>query len=968
MPSTSIPFNVELFESLTTSLVDSDAASPDRCRAKLIVNAPNLGLKVFSALEEELKNTDREFLLSAAFITLAGVRPFLNTLAELEKRGIPGRVLTTDYKLFTDPAAINRLLQFKNIEVRMHHSGLSSGFHAKAYIFSSRRFESIILGSSNLTQSALFSNIEWNIQLASSAKGELSRRMRREFEMLWRTASDLSNPDVFSAYEKRHRLARPIRPEEAAAGQLVREANERIAEEVKPNPMQERFISALKNSKEEKALLISATGTGKTMAAALAMKELDARRLLFLVHREAIAAKAMSEFSRVFGKSRSYSLASGNSKANPKADFIFATVQTAAGEDFLETFPPEAFSHVVIDESHHAAAPTYRRIMKRFKPELMLGMTATPDRADAQNVYELFGRNIAAEIRLQEALAQDLLSPFHYFGVDGGSCIPLEGRYDQTAKLVKEKSEFYGYSGDRLRGLIFCSRVADCVELARELELLGFRAKALSGASSESEREAAVLRLEADASRSDALDFILSVDVFAEGIDIPKVNQVIFLRPTESPIVFIQQLGRGLRKAPGKEHLVVIDFIGNHKQNFLIPTALSGDNSYSRDRLRRFMLAGKNYLPGATTIHFEAVAEERIFRSIAGKSMESLRILKDGYFELKARKGEVPKLVDFDLMNSIDPALFFNGSSSYYDFIAKHDPNALDSKFNERQRMMLAHLGRFIIKAVRPSEALVIKDVLAGKTLLKESLAERLASDYGFEASELHLANVFQVLSARFYRTASEEEKWREASIVEPAADEFVPSKAFLQELQCEEFKSFISDMADFVLARWSANIAPCYKNTFMKLNASYSREQISLLLDWPKNYNGGMVGGYLHEKTTNTFPVFITYDKTASEFDYEDRFESPSILIAKSKDGAKADGAAADVIFRRNETASATRIYLFVRKDIDDEYFFLGEINSLGGPVEIPGRRGFEVRYELDVPVDAKIYDYLCRSDRALK
>ena len=671
----------------------------------------------------------------------------------------------------------------------------------------------------------------------------------------------------------------------------------------------------------------------------------------------------MSEFSRVFGKSRSYSLASGNSKADPKADFIFATVQTAAGEDFMETFPPEAFTHVVIDESHHAAAPTYRRIMKRFKPALMLGMTATPDRADAQNVYELFGRNIAAEIRLQEALAQDLLAPFHYFGVDAGSCMPLNGRYDQTAKLVKEKSEFYGYSGDRLRGLIFCPRVADCVELARELELLGFRTKALSGASSESEREAAVVRLEAEASRSDALDFILSVDVFSEGIDIPKVNQVIFLRPTESPIVFIQQLGRGLRKAPGKEHLVVIDFIGNHKQNFLIPTALSGDNSYSRDRLRRFMLTGKNYLPGATTIHFEAVAEERIFRSIAGKSMESLRILKDGYFELKARKGEVPKLVDFDLMNSIDPALFFNGASSYYDFLAKHDPNALDSKFNERQRLMLAHLGRFIIKAVRPSEALVIKDVLAGKTLLKESLAERLASDYGFEASELHLANVFKVLSARFHKTESDEERWREASIVEAAGSEFVPSKAFLEDLRNEEFKAFISDLADFVLARWSANIAPSYRNTFFKLNGSYTRDQISMLLDWPRNYNGGMVGGYFHEKTTNTFPVFITYDKSASEFDYEDRFESPSILIARSKDDAKADGAAADVIFRRNEAAHAAKIYLFVRKDIDDEYFFLGEMNALDGPVVRPGRKGFAIRYSLEDPVDQRIYEYLCRT-----
>ena len=274
------------------------------------------------------------------------------------------------------------------------------------------------------------------------------------------------------------------------------------------------------------------------------------------------------------------------------------------------------------DEAHHSSNNIYTKVINYFNPKLFLGMTATPDKRDdnqeGKNIYEIFHYQIAHEIRLQQAMEDNLLCPFHYFGIS--EVVSLDDKTLQAAKLtdeefnqltsdervrhVIEQSEYYGYSGDRVRGLIFCSRVKECEELSRKFNDLGYRTIALSGADNEEKRQEAFERLamnEADATEEmQPLDYIFSRDILNEGVDIVEVNQVIMLRPTQSPIVFIQQLGRGLRKAPGKEYVVILDFIGNYNNNFMIPVALSGDRSYNADVIRKYVISGNSTIPGAT--------------------------------------------------------------------------------------------------------------------------------------------------------------------------------------------------------------------------------------------------------------------------------------------------------------------------------------------------------------------------------
>lgn len=383
-------------------------------------------------------------------------------------------------------------------------------------------------------------------------------------------------------------------------------------------------------------------GTGKTYASAFAMRELGFKKVLFLVHRNQIAKQALQSYRRVFGNTVTMGMVSGAlGKMETDKDYIFATIQTLCKDENLEKFSPDYFDAVIYDEAHHTSAKSYKRVMEYFSPRLSIGMTATPDKRDdnleGRNIYQIFNHNIAYEIRLQQAMEEDLLCPFHYFGItdlevitdDMASFSKRKGshkedltnfRYlvsDKRVEYVLEQAKYYGYSGTRVKGLIFCSRIEEAKELSAKFNQRGLRTMALSGADSEIVRSDAVLRLtmeEEDATEEmQPLDYIISVDIFSEGTDVPEINQVIMLRPTTSPIVFIQQLGRGLRKAESKEYVVVLDFIGNYKNNFMIPIALSGDRSYNKDTIRRYVMEGSRVIPGSSSIHFDEISKKKIY-------------------------------------------------------------------------------------------------------------------------------------------------------------------------------------------------------------------------------------------------------------------------------------------------------------------------------------------------------------------
>ncbi|WP_334145951.1 DEAD/DEAH box helicase, partial [Muricomes intestini] len=387
---------------------------------------------------------------------------------------------------------------------------------------------------------------------------------------------------------------------------------------LKPNSMQVGFITNLRKVLEvgeERALLISATGTGKTYASAFAMRELGFKRVLFLVHRGQLARQTKKSYERVFDKSVSMGLLGAGFYDYDK-DYVFATVQTLNRDEHLLRYNPEDFDCIILDEAHHSSADIYQKIMDYFIPKLWLGMTATPDKRDdrieGRNIYEIFHYQIAYEIRLQQAMEENMLCPFHYFGIS--DILVLKDKElklkklsakdfsqlvsDQRVKNIIEQADYYGYSGDRVKGLIFCSRIDESEELSVKFNEAGYRTIALNGNASENERAKAFERLamneEDSTEEMQPLDYIFSVEILNEGVDIVEVNQVIMLRPTESPIVFIQQLGRGLRKAEGKEYVVILDFIGNYTNNFMIPIALSGDRTYNADVIRKYVISGNS--------------------------------------------------------------------------------------------------------------------------------------------------------------------------------------------------------------------------------------------------------------------------------------------------------------------------------------------------------------------------------------
>lgn len=682
----------ELIKGFETAFIDGSVVSNIAYRPQFVSNNQKEGRKVISSIEDELLTCDK-FQISVAFITEGGITPLLQTLKELEQKDIPGEILTTNYLCFSEPRALEKINSLKNITLKMYDvDSADEGFHTKGYIFRKAEVYRIIIGSSNITSAALTSNREWNTKLVSTENGEVVQDLLAEFNELWNSQYALSFGEFFEQYKERYQIIK--RQREIARHEEVISLEKY---KLQPNSMQVGFISNLKkiiSAGENRALLISATGTGKTYASAFAMRELGYKRVLFLVHRGQLARQTKKSYEKVFANTVSMGLV-GAGYHEYDADYIFATVQTLSRDKHLQTYNPDAFDCIVIDEAHHVPADTYKHILNHFTPKLWLGMTATPDKRDdnieGRNVYELFDYQIAYEIRLQQAMEENLLCPFHYFGITDMEIIGDEQHStkkisekqfaqltsDARVKHIVDQTTYYGYSGERVKGLIFCSRIAESIELSNKFNNAinpetgkYYRTIALNGDASEEERQKAFERLAVNeddervlCGEIEPLDYIFSVEILNEGVDIVEVNQVVMLRPTQSPIVFIQQLGRGLRKAEGKEFVVILDFIGNYNNNFMIPIALSGDRTYNKDNIRRYIVEGGRVIPGASTVHFDEISRKRIFASVDNANFSAIKLIKDSYFNLKDKLGRIPALKDFDDYGELDVLRIFDNKS-----------------------------------------------------------------------------------------------------------------------------------------------------------------------------------------------------------------------------------------------------------------------------------------------------------------
>ena len=976
-----------LEQGLTQAFVNGTTASNLAYKPEFVSNDYTQGKKVISSIESELKKCD-EFFISVAFITLGGITPLLQVLKDLEKKNIPGKILTTDYLTFSDPRALEKLAQLKNIEIKMYRTkNHDEGFHTKGYIFRQEEMYRIIIGSSNMTMSALTKNKEWNTKLVATEQGEFTKEVLDEFKTLWNSPNTLAFEEFISAYKEEYRRNKIIDKQKMIAKEEEIPSIE--AYSLQPNSMQVGFINELEKIYEEgkdKALLISATGTGKTYASAFAMRELGFKKVLFLVHRNQIAKQAMKSYRKVFGGTVTTGQVTGK-HADYDKDYIFATVQTLSKEENLQRFASDHFDAIVIDEAHHSAAGSYKKVMDYFTPKLWMGMTATPDKRDdnmeGRNIYEIFDHNIAYEIRLQDAMEEDLLCPFHYFGVTDLEIQDESGnkqkedienfRYltsDERVENVMEKAKYFGYSGDRVKGLIFCSRLDEGHELSRKFNEKGWKTLVLSGSNSEQERADAIDSLVDDElDPAEQLDYIISVDIFSEGVDVPEINQVIMLRPTQSPIIFIQQLGRGLRKADGKEFVVIVDFIGNYNNNFMIPIALSGDRTYNKDNIRRYISEGSRVIPGASTVHFDEISRKQIYESIDRANFSEMKLLKENYTNLKNKLGHIPALTDFDKYGEMDVLRIFDNKSlgSYYKFLVKYEKE-YKIRLSDDEALMIEFVSKKLANGKRIQELEFLRRLLKYSSFAMGMYSTEMENQYGIKMNAFCEENVINMLTNEF-PTGTGKKTYDKCIFVEQNGNEYKVAENFSQMLRNKDFFDMLKELIDFGISRYEKNYKNTYQDTDFVLYEKYTYEDVCRLLNWEHNEVPLNIGGYKFDKKTKTFPVFINYDKTddiSETTKYEDQFINANHLIAISKSGRSMDSEDVQNFLYAKERG--IDVQLFVRKNKDDkvskEFYYLGRMTATGNTKEfvMPNttKTAVEIEWKLDTPVREDLYEYI--------
>ncbi|MCF3106818.1 DUF3427 domain-containing protein [Streptomyces roseoverticillatus] len=588
---------------------------------------PNLGFE----LRAELATADRVDLL-CAFVKWHGLRVLEEALEGAASRGVPIRVITTTYMGATERKALDRLVRDFNAEVKVNYELRSTRLHAKAWLLRRNSgYDTAYVGSSNLSRAALLDGLEWNVRLSSVATPAVLKKFEATFDAYWSEAA-------FEPYVPERDGERLEEALKQAGGRQRGDGTSLSLSglEVRPFPHQKDMLERLQIERDvhdrHQNLLVAATGTGKTVMAALDYRALRTKlqdrklKLLFVAHRKEILKQSILTYQHVLNDANFGELWVGG-EVPEDWTHVFASVQSLSAQA-LERFAPDHFDVIVIDEFHHGVSPTYRRVLDHFKPTELLGLTATPERMDGQNVQdEFFDGRIAAEMRLWEALENDLLSPFHYFGI--ADSVELEGltwkrgAYDTSeldklftgnharARLVVKAVQDKVTDPSNMRALGFCVSVAHAHFMAQFFQQAGLNAKALDGSTPSFERAQALTDL-----RDGKIQVLFSVDLFNEGLDIPDVDTLLLLRPTSSATVFLQQLGRGLRRTPDKAVLTVLDFIGQHRKEFRFEEQFRALTNLTRKRLVDNMEQDFPLLPSGCQIVLDRKSKKRILENI----------------------------------------------------------------------------------------------------------------------------------------------------------------------------------------------------------------------------------------------------------------------------------------------------------------------------------------------------------------